>query len=48
MTGKIIEQRNTKPSEVIRFDTKGLSRGVYLLRFVSDTGQTETQKFVLN
>lgn len=48
MTGKIIEQRNAKPSEVIRFDTKGLSRGVYLLRFVSDSGQIETQKFVLN
>lgn len=48
MTGRIIEQRNAKPSEVIRFDTKGISRGVYLLRFISDTGQTETQKFVLN
>lgn len=48
MTGKIIEQRNTMPGEVIRFDTKGHIRGVYLLQFVSDTGQIETQKFVLN
>ncbi len=48
LTGKIIEQRNTKPTEVIRFDSKGFSRGVYLLRFVSDNGQTETKKFVLN
>jgi hypothetical protein len=48
MTGRIIDQRNAKPGEVIRFDTKGINRGIYQLRFVSDKGQTETQKFVLN
>ncbi len=48
MTGRLLDQRVTAPGEAIRFVTKGMHAGIYLLLFKAEDGQLQTQKFVIH